>query len=60
MFGRIFIPLEDEDVLVVPAEAVRRVGQLDEVDVVEDGARRVAGPFSSAGRSTKAARCSRA
>ena len=35
MFGRIFIPLEDEDVLVVPAEAVRRVGQLDEVDVVE-------------------------
>ncbi len=38
MFGRIFIPLEDEDVLIVPAEAVRRVGQLDEVDVVEDGA----------------------
>ncbi len=37
MFGRIFIPLEDEDVLVVPAEAVRRVGQLDEVDVLEDG-----------------------
>ncbi|QEH33199.1 Macrolide export protein MacA [Aquisphaera giovannonii] len=37
MFGRIFIPLEDEDVLVVPAEAVRRIGQLDEVLVV-DGA----------------------
>lgn len=35
MFGRIFIPLEDEDVLVVPAGAVRRVGQLEEVDVVE-------------------------
>lgn len=38
MFGRIFIPLEDEEVLVVPAQAVRRVGQLDEVDVVVDGA----------------------
>ncbi|MDR3633435.1 MAG: efflux RND transporter periplasmic adaptor subunit [Isosphaeraceae bacterium] len=38
MFGRIFIPLEDEDVLVVPPEAVRRVGQLDEVDVVAEGA----------------------
>lgn len=37
MFGRIFIPLEDEDLLVVPSEAVRRVGQLDEVDVVKDG-----------------------
>ncbi len=35
MFGRVFIPLEDEDVLIVPAAAVRRVGQLDEVDVVE-------------------------
>lgn len=37
MFGRIFIPLEDEAVLVVPPGAVRRVGQLEEVDVVEDG-----------------------
>ena len=37
MFGRIFIPLEDEEVLVVPPGAVRRVGQLDEVDVVEGG-----------------------
>lgn len=35
MFGRIFIPLEDEEVLVVPPGAVRRVGQLEEVDVVE-------------------------
>jgi RND family efflux transporter MFP subunit len=35
MFGRIFIPLEDEEVLVVPPGAVRRVGQLDEVDVVQ-------------------------
>ncbi len=39
MFGRIFIPLEDEKLLVVPAEAVRQVGQLDEVDVVEGGKR---------------------
>lgn len=37
MFGRIFIPLEDEEVLVVPDAAVRRVGQLEEVDVVVDG-----------------------
>jgi len=35
MFGRIFIPLDDEDVLVVPPEAIRRVGQLDEVDVID-------------------------
>ncbi|MDX2036993.1 MAG: efflux RND transporter periplasmic adaptor subunit [Isosphaeraceae bacterium] len=34
MFGRIFIPLEDEEVLVVPPAAIRKVGQLDEVDVV--------------------------
>ncbi len=38
MFGRIFIPLEDEEVLVVPPGAVRRVGQLEEVDVVHGGA----------------------
>ena len=37
MFGRIFIPLGEEEVLVVPPQAVRRVGQLDEVDVVEKG-----------------------
>jgi RND family efflux transporter MFP subunit len=37
MFGRIFIPLDDEEVVVVPAAAVRRVGQLDIVAVVEDG-----------------------
>ena len=37
MFGRILIPLDVEEVLVVPAEAVRRVGQLNEVTVVEDG-----------------------
>jgi RND family efflux transporter MFP subunit len=36
MFGRIFIPLAHEDVLVVPQEAIRRVGQLDEVDVLAD------------------------
>lgn len=37
MFGRIFIPLEDEEVLVVPAAAVFKVGQLDMVDVMVDG-----------------------
>ena len=37
MFGRIFIPLEEEEVLVVPTDAIRKIGQLDEVDVVENG-----------------------
>jgi membrane fusion protein (multidrug efflux system) len=36
MFGRIFIPLEDEQIVVVPAAAVFRVGQLDMVRVVEN------------------------
>jgi RND family efflux transporter MFP subunit len=33
MFGRISIPLDEEDVVVVPAAAVRQVGQLTLVDV---------------------------
>lgn len=37
MFGRIFIPLEEEEVLVIPGRAVRRVGQLELVDVIEEG-----------------------
>jgi RND family efflux transporter MFP subunit len=37
MFGRILLPLEDEQLTVVPSTAVRRVGQLTLVDVVEDG-----------------------
>ncbi|UCG32243.1 MAG: efflux RND transporter periplasmic adaptor subunit [Phycisphaerales bacterium] len=40
MFGRLHIPLDEEEVVVVPAAAVRRIGQLDVVDVVEDGALR--------------------
>jgi len=41
MFGRILIPLSDEDVLIVPREAVSHVGQLSLVDVVEgNGVRR--------------------
>lgn len=35
MFGRLLVPLGEEQVTVVPAEAVRRVGQLTLVDVVE-------------------------
>ncbi|MBS0261114.1 MAG: efflux RND transporter periplasmic adaptor subunit [Planctomycetes bacterium] len=35
MFGRILIPLDEEDVLVVPHRAVREVGQLELVDVVD-------------------------
>lgn len=37
MFGRVFIPLDDEDVLVIPSRAVKTVGQLDLVEVFEDG-----------------------
>jgi RND family efflux transporter MFP subunit len=41
MFGRIYIPLDDEEVIVVPEAAVIQVGQLDLVDVVTpDGVRR--------------------
>jgi RND family efflux transporter MFP subunit len=35
MFGRLFIPLGEEQVLVVPESAVRQVGQLSLVKVVE-------------------------
>ena len=37
MFGRLMIPVEDEELTVVPAAAVRRVGQLTLVDVLHDG-----------------------
>lgn len=37
MFGRILIPLEEEQVLVIPQQAVRRFGQLELVDAVENG-----------------------
>jgi RND family efflux transporter MFP subunit len=41
MFGRISIPLDDEEVVVVPAAAVRQVGQLTLVDVADErGAQR--------------------
>ncbi|MGN6370684.1 MAG: efflux RND transporter periplasmic adaptor subunit [Phycisphaerae bacterium] len=36
MFGRIVIPLDSEEILVVPSEAISRVGQLELVDVVQD------------------------
>lgn len=36
MFGRIYIPLGEEHVLVVPRKAVRNVGQLELVEVVEN------------------------
>jgi RND family efflux transporter MFP subunit len=35
MFGRLLIPLDKQTVTVIPWEAVRQVGQLDIVDVVE-------------------------
>jgi RND family efflux transporter MFP subunit len=37
MFGRILIPLGEEQVLVIPRPAVRKVGQLELVQVVENG-----------------------
>lgn len=37
MFGRILIPLDEEQVLVIPRQAVRTVGQLELVEVVEKG-----------------------
>ena len=38
MFGRILIPLDEEQVLVIPRQAVRSVGQLDLVNVATQGA----------------------
>jgi RND family efflux transporter MFP subunit len=37
MFGRLLIPLDEQEVLVVPESAVRRVGQLDMVQILADG-----------------------
>jgi RND family efflux transporter MFP subunit len=37
MFGRILIPLQEEQVLVIPRAAVRAVGQLELVEVSESG-----------------------
>lgn len=37
MFGRILIPLDPEQVLIIPRAAVRSVGQLNLVNVVEKG-----------------------
>ena len=36
-FGRILIPLGEQHLLVIPAAAIRNVGQLELVDVVEHG-----------------------
>lgn len=35
MFGRLLIPLDDEEVIVVPRSVVRRIGQLTIVDVAD-------------------------
>jgi RND family efflux transporter MFP subunit len=37
MFGRIMLPLEDEQLLLIPAETIQRVGQLTFVQVRTDG-----------------------
>jgi RND family efflux transporter MFP subunit len=38
MFGRILIPLQEEDMLVIPRQAIQEVGQLELVDVWQQGA----------------------
>jgi len=38
MFGRLLIPLDEQEVLVIPKTAVKRVGQLDIVEVAENQA----------------------
>lgn len=40
MFGRLLIPLDDQEVVVIPRAAVERVGQLDVVDVADGTALR--------------------
>ncbi len=37
MFGRILIPLEKEEVIVIPRQSVRKVGQLELVQKIEKG-----------------------
>jgi RND family efflux transporter MFP subunit len=37
MFGRLLIPLQEEQIVVIPRAAVRNVGQLELVDVLDDG-----------------------
>jgi RND family efflux transporter MFP subunit len=37
MFGRLMLPVEAETITLIPIEAIRRVGQLTLVDVVETG-----------------------
>jgi membrane fusion protein (multidrug efflux system) len=37
MFGRLSIPLEEEDIVVVPQNAIQRVGQLEMIRVFEEG-----------------------
>lgn len=37
MFGRLIVPLDETEMLVIPQVAVRRIGQLDIVDVAENG-----------------------
>ena len=37
MFGRIALPMETEELIVIPRSAVKNVGQLTLADVVEEG-----------------------
>jgi RND family efflux transporter MFP subunit len=37
MFGRIYIPLADEEVLLVPVQAVRKFGQVEIVNIADSG-----------------------
>ncbi len=37
MFARLHVPLDERDVILVPREAIRRIGQMEVVRVEEDG-----------------------
>ncbi len=37
MFGRLMIPLDEMEMLVIPSDAVRRIGQVTTVEVAEQG-----------------------
>ena len=50
MFGRILIPLEEEEVLVIPRQAVRNVGQLELVKSWRTAECSAAGDPHGAGR----------
>ena len=61
MFGRMFVPLGPAERLTIPADAVRRIGQLESVQVVDAaGTQAVRRLIRTGEKSRTASRCSRA